>query len=67
MYNYIILSSTLFGSVYLCSLSLYLINTQLSEQNKVPSHLKIMNYSVFIISGSVFTYALTRCKYLTNL
>jgi hypothetical protein len=66
MYNSIILSSCLFGSVYLCSLSLVLINISLLENKKIPKKLIIINGLVFVLSGSILVYSfsvnLQKCK-----
>jgi hypothetical protein len=54
MYNRIILSSCLFGSVYLFSKSLQLINRQLLEGKKIPRSLLIMNGIILMTSGAIF-------------
>lgn len=59
MYNYIILSSCLFGSVYICSKSLKLINNTLLEK-KISKPLIILNGTIFIISGSIFIYCILK-------
>ncbi len=56
MYDSIFVSSCLFGSVYLMTLSLGLINMTLLENKKIPRKLIIINGLTFIISGSVFLY-----------
>lgn len=56
MYNSIILSSCLFGSVYIFSKSLELINISLLEYNKTPHKLILINGLSFMISGSIFIY-----------
>ncbi len=56
MYNSIILSSCLFGSVYLFALSLGVINKSLLENKKIPYQLVVINGLVFVISGSIFVY-----------
>ena len=56
MYNSIIISSCLFGSVYLFSTSLLLMNISFLENKKIPNSLIIINSLTFIISGSVFLY-----------
>ena len=53
MYNSIILSS-LFGSVYLMSISLGLINWSLLENKKIPRELIIINSLTFAVSSSIF-------------
>ena len=57
MFNSIILSSCLFGSVYIFSKSLDAINRSLLENKKISNKLIIINGLTFIISGSVFLYA----------
>jgi hypothetical protein len=59
MYNSIIVSSCLFGSVYICSTSLQAINRPFLENKKIPNNLIIINSSIFIISGSVFLYCIS--------
>jgi hypothetical protein len=54
MCNSIILSSCLFGSVYLTSKSLELINKSLLEDRKIPRDLVIINGLTFLVSGSIF-------------
>lgn len=56
MYNSIILSSCLFGSFYLCSTSLLLINRLLLENKKLPNELIIINGLTFLVSGSIVVY-----------
>jgi hypothetical protein len=56
MYNYIILSSCLFGSVFLFSKSLELINRSLLENKKIPHKLILINGITFVASGSIFLY-----------
>ena len=56
MYNSIILSSCLFGSFYLCSTSLLLINRSLLENKKLPNELIIINGLTFLVSGSIVVY-----------
>jgi hypothetical protein len=50
----IILFSSLFGSVYLMSISLELINRLHLENNKIPRKLIIINHLTFVISTSIF-------------
>lgn len=59
MSNSIILSSCLFGSVYLFSTSLTAINMSFSENKKIPNKLMIVNGLTCIISGSVFLYSIS--------
>ena len=56
MYESIILSSCLFGSFYLCSISLGLINRALLENKKIPNKLIIINGLTFLVSGSIVVY-----------
>ena len=56
MYESIILSSCLFGSFYLCSISLGLINRTLLENKKIPNKLIIINGLTFLVSGSIVVY-----------
>ena len=58
MYNSIILSSCLFGSVYIFSKSLENINKSFLENKKIPNKLIIINGLTCIISGSVFLYSI---------
>lgn len=51
--NYIILSTGLFGSVYLCSTTLTLINMTYIENKKMPNELIVLNWLTFIITGSL--------------
>ena len=57
MYNSIILSSCLFGSFYLFSVSLGLINYSFLENKKIPNILIIINGLTFVISGSMVIYS----------
>jgi hypothetical protein len=54
MSNSIILFSSLFGSVYLMSISLGLINRSFLENKKIPRELIIINGLTFVVSGSIF-------------
>jgi hypothetical protein len=54
MSNSIILSSCLFGSVYLMTISLGLINMSLLENKKISRELIILNDLTFVVSGSIF-------------
>jgi hypothetical protein len=58
MFESIILSSCLFGSFYLFSLSLGLINNSFLEYKKIPNELIIINGSIFLLSGSIILYIL---------
>ena len=57
MYNSIILSSYLFGSVFLFSKSIELINRSLLENKKIPPKLILINGLTFIMSGSIIIYS----------
>lgn len=57
MYKYIILSSYLFGSFYLYSHSLYLINKLHLENKKIPNKIIIINGITFVLSGSMILYS----------
>lgn len=59
MYKSIVLSSCLFGSVYLCCISLSLINITLLENKKIPNKLILINGLTFMVSGSIFIYGFT--------
>ena len=52
MYNSIILSSYLFGSIYLFSQSLKLINKLQLKNKKIPRNLILINGFIFVLSGS---------------
>jgi hypothetical protein len=54
MSNSIILFSSLFGSVYLMSISLILINGTLLENKKIQRELIIINGLTFLVSSSIF-------------
>jgi len=62
MYNSIIISSTLFGSVFIFSTSLCLINNILLEKNtKNTKKLFALNGFIFMASGSIFIYGVHKC------
>jgi hypothetical protein len=54
MSNSIILFSSLFGSLYLMSISLGFINNSLLEDKKIPRELIIINGLTFVASGYIF-------------
>lgn len=60
----IILSSVLFGSIFLCSISLNEINKIDMKKGKILIYPNILNYSIFIFSGSICLCSLHRMKYL---
>ena len=62
MYNSIILSSYLFGSVYLFSKSLELINTSFLENKKMSNTLILINGLTFVVSGSILLYNFKQIK-----
>jgi hypothetical protein len=67
MSNSIILFSSLFGSVYLMSISLGLINRALLENKKIPRELIITNGLTFVVSGSIFIgLSLSNLSYLKS-
>lgn len=55
MFKTIIISSTLFGSIYLFSSSLYLLNYALINKLVIPFPLKIINTSVLLMTGTIIT------------
>ena len=59
MYNNIILSSCLFGSVYLFSISLTLTNIALLEDKNIPNELFIINGLTMLASGSIYLYIIS--------
>lgn len=65
MYRSIILSSCLFGSFYIFSTSLVLINRALLENKKIPNELIVINGLTLMISGSICIYNFNLCsKYI---
>ena len=62
IYDSIIVSSCFFGSVYIFSNSLKIINESFVK-NKNSVILDAMNYSTFVISGSIFIYGIIRFRY----
>ena len=56
-YNSIILSSCLFGSIYLFSTSLKMINESFLENNKINNKLIMINGLTFVMSGSIVLYS----------
>jgi hypothetical protein len=54
MYNSIILTSRLFGSFFIFSTSLILINKQHIENKKLPLYLNLINGLTLVVSSSVF-------------
>ena len=62
MRNSIILSSCLFGSIYLFSQSLEFINRSQLEKKQLPYKLILINSFTVIFSGSVIIYSFARLK-----
>ena len=64
MYKSIIIASALFGSVYLCSTSIHILNQSLLE-NKPNHNLLILNGCTFLVTGSIFLYIINSqlCTY----
>jgi hypothetical protein len=62
MYKNIIISSCLFGSIYLFSVSLNLINVLLLQNNTKSHILILINGCTLIISGSIFLYSVKFLK-----
>jgi len=56
MNNYIILSSCLYGSVFLFATSLTLTNKALLEDKKIPKELYMINGLTMLVSGSIVIY-----------
>ena len=67
MNNSIMLSGCLFGSVYLMSKSLELINRSVLDNKKMPHELIIFNGLTFVVSSSVFIggFTLLSLSYFT--
>ena len=59
MSNSIILFSSLFGSVYLMSISLGLINRSILDNKKIPRELIIINGLTFVVSTTIFIRGVT--------
>jgi hypothetical protein len=66
MYNSIILSASLFGSVYLFSKSLQLINKSFLENRKIPQEVFLINGVTFVASSSIFYYIIRFQIQITN-
>jgi hypothetical protein len=56
MYNHIILSASLFGSIYLFSTSLILTNRALLEDKKISNEVFVLNGLTMLVSGSIILY-----------
>lgn len=57
MYNSIVLSSCMFGSVFMFSKSVELINKSMSEYCEIPDKLIAINGLTAMFSGFVFVYS----------
>jgi ABC-type enterochelin transport system permease subunit len=57
MHKIIIVSSCLFGSVYIFTKTLQLINQSYLENKQISNKIIILNGVTCMISGSVFLYA----------
>jgi len=57
MNNFIILSSALFGSVYIHSKSLDLINKSILQRKKIPNKLIAINVITFMMTSSIMLYS----------
>jgi hypothetical protein len=62
--NSIILSAGLFGSAYLCSTTLTLINMTYIENIKIPNGLVVLNGFTFIMTGSLVIYTFSTLRRL---
>ena len=62
--NSIILSAGLFGSIYLCSTTLTLINITHIENIKIPNGIIVLNGFTFIMSGSLVIYTFVALRRL---
>ena len=56
MNNHIILSSCLYGSFFIFTISLALTNNALLEDKKIPKQLYIINGLTMLVSGSIVIY-----------
>ena len=68
MYKPVILSSCLFGSFYLFSISLALTNRALLEDKKIPNELLVINGLTMLLSGSmiIYNYGLSNSCYFKS-
>jgi hypothetical protein len=57
MYNSIVLSSCIFGSVFMFSKSVELMNKSISEYGEIPDKLIAINGLTAMFSGFVFVYS----------
>ena len=58
MYNSIVLTCTLFGSVYIFTKSVELINQSLLQDKQIPESLIVINTLTFVISSSIVVYSI---------
>ena len=65
IYDSIVISSCLFGSVYLFSNSLKLINES-ALSNKNGSTMNVINGFTLIVSGSMFIYGIATFRHITK-
>jgi hypothetical protein len=63
MFKPIILSGTLFGSIFLFSKSLETINISQIENRKIPNQLILLNNLTFVLSGSAFIILIQSLTY----
>ena len=67
--NPIIISSSLFGSIFLFSTSLILTNRALLEDKKVPNGVFIINGLTMLVSGSIivaYNYSLLNSSHFKS-
>ena len=57
MLDSIVLSSYFFGSVYLFSKSLEMINRTYLEDKKIPDKLIVLNGLTFVMTGTIVVYS----------
>lgn len=60
MYDYIIISSLSFGSMYLFANSLKIISHSILMKTNIPMPLYLMNGLTMIISGTTFIYIINK-------
>ena len=65
IYDSIVISSCLFGSVYLFSNSMKLMNDSMMSSKNVVM-LNTLNGLTFVITGSVFIYGIVKFKQITK-
>ena len=57
--NSIVLACSLFGSVYIFSKSVELINASLLQDKQIPDSLIVINGLTLVISSSILIYSIT--------